>query len=230
MREILVVSNIAFIIPICIGFKNKHYLESTFLFVSMIFSILYHNCDNIYHDKQQKETNPSVIDVIESIKHIRQCWDIKYNLLQFLDFYYARLCISLLSMKICIIPEYHKMAFYHYFYFTILLITLYNRYSLTLGSILVLNDICLPIICTFRTIISHFTEYRFVNYTLQQYISLYNYVLIVISFIVGVMFVVLSTDDTYIVYHSFWHVMMAISTFYILKNKDTTEVYSEMSN
>lgn len=207
-------SNMFFLVPVWVGVKNKHYKSSIFLFITMIFSSIYHTCDNILREQHNNINNFGG-------KKTWVCWGISYNSLQFLDFFYARLCISMICMKICNIPKEHKENIFHVYYSLILIITVLNRHNMIYTGSIVSFDLLVPVVSTLRTL------YYWCNsssndadselkrpYTLS--ISRDRFIGCCIFFIAGIVCFEESTPTNYTVMHSLWHVFMSISCAIVL--------------
>ena len=228
-------SNVFFLVPVCIGIKNQHYKSSLFLFMSMIFSFIYHTCDN-----NLREHNQGLFEVMaagpsstegggKGKKKVWVCWGIRYNSFQLLDFFYARLCISMICMKICVIPKEHKENIFHVYYSLILIITVLNRHNMLFTGSIVSFDLLVPTISTLRSLYywcfsPQARDAVGLNlkrpYTLA--INKYRFIGCCMFFVAGLVCFEESTSN-YAVMHSFWHIFMSVSCAIALSQKKTPQ-------
>lgn len=205
---LLILSNLCFLLPVYSGYKKGHKKESLLLLTSALFSILYHSCD-------------CMVKLSTPIKSKREyvCWNVSYGFFQFLDFFYARICISILCMKLCKIPFNHKEWLYHIYYGTVLILTLYDRFSEWGTGFLVVNDLLLPGICTIRSVYSWLCGKDLIIYILHPDVSKLNFIMSCSFFTIGIISLEISTDKTYNITHSLWHIAMSISSYFVLRNQ-----------
>lgn len=216
-------SNLFFLIPVCIGIRNRHYKSAVFLFMTMAFSSIYHSCDNMI-----REQNNNVVTAIDfwllgtignREKKVWVCWDISYNSLQFLDFFYARLCIAMICMKICVIPKEHKENIFHVYYSLIIIITVLNRHNIMYTGSIVSFDLMVPTISTIRSLYywcfswsasgEEDTQEFKRPYTLA--INRYRFLGCCLFFVAGIVCFEESTQSNYSIMHSLWHMFMSLS-------------------
>lgn len=221
VQEYPIWSNMFLLFPVWVGVKNKHYKSAIFLFITMIFSTVYHTCDNTLREQHKNGSGMSGATQYlwllgKTQKKVWVCWGISYNSLQFLDFFYARLCISMICMKICVIPREHKENIFHVYYSLILITMVLNRHNVIYTGSVVSFDLLVPTISAARTLyywcfsrnIDEMGESER-SYTLA--INRYRFCGCCTFFIAGIVCFEESAPSNYAEMHSLWHMFMSLS-------------------